>query len=168
MGLITFVGTSVPGMPGHSALYIEKTVYSFETVGWYGWKIVPKETYLNDPANTWRPAILQNLTRIDAQKCLQFLANDTVILNSWNPANVCSMRAGIVLNAGAATPFQPPAPYTPYELYRYTWYAQFQQYVSLVWRARDKLSKQDLDSRQTQLWNDYGIASDMALEVWYQ
>lgn len=129
--------------PGHTALVIGQTVWSFEQlVGITGWKKFAVSDYM--AANAERPVILQTLNeKVDGQQVLDWLKWDE--WKPWNKygPNVCSQRASSALAEGASSGFDPKGYDTPYGVYWHAWDKTYVQVEKCVWASQGSGDKKD-------------------------
>jgi hypothetical protein len=119
--LITCVSNGGGVGPGHSAIAIDNTVYTFEAIN-YGksgsaWKTIPLATYL--ASNTHRPVILQRLSAaVDAKKTLAYIKKSTAADDDYIGSGVCSSQAAWAIEAGWGKKFDTLGADKPYEIYQ--------------------------------------------------
>ncbi len=126
--------TNGQGMgPGHTALYIDGVVWSFEAIGSRnGWKKFDYSKYVHD--NRWRPIIYQSMkVAVDKSKVEAFLHSDSSSAVNLYGANVCSQRASKALEAGASAGFDPPGLDTPYGVYWHAWDKEYVDWEVCIW-----------------------------------
>ena len=163
--IITCVTNAGGSGPGHTALWVDNTVYSFELMGSFnGWLVQSATTYLNNDQNKSRPVIAQTLnSRVNAQKVLKALQDEA---NEWfegyGAANVCSQRAASNLDAGASKGFNPPGYDTPYRVYWHAWNKEYVGSERCVWQDRGS----SFSGKRDKLYADYQFDLDSVDSKW--
>lgn len=151
--------------PGHSALWVDNTVYSFEDMfSTNGWLVQAASTYLNNSQNKNRPVIAQTLnSKVNAQKVLDSLRAEA---NEWfemySGSNVCSQRASANLAVGASKGFNPPGYDTPYKVYWHAWDKEYVGSERCVWQDRSS----DYTLKKQTLLNDYLFNESHVGAIW--
>lgn len=146
--ILTFV-TNFDGVgPGHSAVAVDNTVYTFEDVGngWLqpgsGWKILDYDTYLK--ANSHRPVLAQTITQSNASLVTEYvkksIANDDDYLGLGS--GVCSTQVSKAVNYSLphGVDFDPKGFDTPFGVY---WCARRLRIVvseDYTWADRKKIT----------------------------
>jgi hypothetical protein len=121
-GIITCVTNTSGYGPGHTALYINGTCYSFEQMGnKNGWLVLRVDEYVDKPSNRGRPLIYYQLNeRVNPDQIEDWLIADAKGWSLYGP-NVCSQRASHAVNAGTPGGFDPPGYDTPLGVYWHAW-----------------------------------------------
>jgi len=120
--LITCVTNAAGIGPGHSALAINGTVYSFQDASNYGssgsgWLVIGLKKYLGQ--NEHRPVILQELTSaISVGKVLQYINKSRADDDDYGSSGVCSSQAASAIESGYASSFNTWGIDKPYEIYQ--------------------------------------------------
>ena len=120
--LLTLVSNHNGYGPGHSAVAIDGTVYSFEDIGnigsdGSGWISMSLAKYLKK--NAFRPVILQQLTSaVDPGKALQFINNSIANDDDYLGSGVCSSGAAGAIEAGYGKSVNTLGVDRPYEIYQ--------------------------------------------------
>ncbi len=151
--------------PGHTALWVDNTVYSFERMfSANGWLVQNFSTYVNNDQNKNRPVIAQTLnSRVNAQTVLNSLrAEADEWFEQYSGSNVCSMRASANLDTGASAGFDPRGYDTPYGVYWHAWNKEYVGSERCVWQTRSS----DYDSKRTKLYSDYQFDIDSVGWSW--
>lgn len=147
--------TNAGGMgPGHTALWIDEQIYSFEKItSANGWLVQNFSTYVNNEQNKNRPVIAQTLnSNVNAQTVLNTVRREA---NEWfeqySGSNVCSQRASAMLDSGGSSGFNPSGYDTPYKVYWHAWNKQYVGSERCVWQVRGG----DFQSKRDKLFQDY-------------
>ncbi len=151
--------------PGHTALWVDNTVYSFEQMtSFNGWLVQAATTYLNNDQNKNRPVIAQTLnSRVNAQKVLTALQDEAAEwFERYSAGNVCSQRASANLDAGASKGFNPRGFDTPYGVYWHAWNKEYVGSERCVWQDRSG----QFASKRDKLLADYQFEIDSVDSVW--
>lgn len=100
--------------PGHSALVIGPTVYSFGDNG--GWYVVPSKTYMAE--NTMRPVLVQHLDpgQVDGDKMLAYVTDPWNASEWYVFSGVCSTQAAYAIAAATGKEFDAPWFDTPIKI----------------------------------------------------
>lgn len=161
MGIITCVTNANGYGPGHTALWIEGTCYSFERMGSQnGWLVTPVSTYVALPLNRGRPLIYYRLNaRVNPTEVQRYLDNDSTGWSVYGP-NVCSQKASEALNRGAIGGFDPKGYDTPYGVYWHAWNRNFVAEWWAVWKDPSAQSDAARQRIYDKLWDDYQIGAD--------
>lgn len=121
-GIITCVTNAGGYGPGHTALYIDDTVYSFEQMGnRNAWLVTRLDDYAKLAINRGRPLIYYKLNnRCSPDSIEAYLISDAQGWAVYGP-NVCSQRASMALDAGTLGGFDPYGFDTPFGVYWCAW-----------------------------------------------
>ena len=143
--LVTCVTNKYGYGPGHSAIAINNTVYTFENYKDYGssnsgWLAFGLTEYLEK--NTFRPVILQMLGQsVDAGKALQYINKSRKSEDDYLSSGVCSSQAASTINAGySAGSFNTWGVDTPYDIYRLAHKLNLVDDEQMFWPDRDTLN----------------------------
>lgn len=121
--ILTFV-TNFDGVgPGHSAVAVENTVYTFEDVGsgWLqpgsGWKILDYNAYKS--ANTHRPILAQTITQANPQLIIDYVNKSIANDEDYIGSGVCSTQVSKAVNYALpkGVDFDPKGFDTPFGVY---------------------------------------------------
>ncbi len=140
--------------PGHTALWVDNTVYSFERMlSANGWLVQNFSTYVNNDQNKNRPVIAQTLNSgVTAQTVLDSLrAEADEWFEQYSGSNVCSQRASANLDTGASNGFDPKGYDTPFGVYWHAWNKSYVGSERCVWQVRGS----NHDSKAAKLLADY-------------
>ncbi len=152
--IITCVTNAGGVGPGHTAIWIDNTIYSFERMtALNGWLVQPFSTYINNDQNKSRPVIAQTLnSRVSAQTVLDTVrAEVDEWFEGYSGSNVCSQRGSTVLDSGASNGFDPRGYDTPYGVYWHAWNKEYVGSERCVWQERGS----NYESKRTKLLEDY-------------
>lgn len=148
--------------PGHTALVIDGTVYSFEPnkQNASGWYTEASSTYI--AGNKARPVILEYLKGVDQGKVLNQIKFEMNKPLWWGTTGgVCSQSAAIVLNKGASSGFDPSGYDTPYKVYWHAWEKEYVSYEKCIWPVAKSGVSADVQKRiLATLFQDYGFGID--------
>ncbi|MEK7724423.1 MAG: hypothetical protein AAB336_08765 [Acidobacteriota bacterium] len=144
--ILTFVTNFDGAGPGHSAVAVDNTVYTFEDVanGWLqrgsGWKTLDYNTYLQ--ANTHRPVLAQTITQSTSQLITDYVNKSIKNDDDYIGSGVCSTQVSKAVNYSLpkGIDFDPKGFDTPFGVY---WCARRLGIVSsedYVWADRKKLT----------------------------
>lgn len=119
--LVTCVSNGGGIGPGHSAIAIDGTLYTFEELNYGGnssaWVTFPVSSYLAN--NTHRPVILQRLTSaVNATQSLTYIQNSINNDDDYVGSGVCSSQAASAIEAGYSGEFNTVGIDKPYEIYQ--------------------------------------------------
>lgn len=108
--------------PGHTAIVLDSTVYSFEGLTTNSkqssWKVIPVKRYL--ASNTHRPVVVQELKKtMDPAAVYQFIYKDDQSGADYGVNGLCSQRAALALSAASTLVVDPVGMNTPYNLYSF-------------------------------------------------
>jgi hypothetical protein len=151
--------------PGHTALWVDNQIYSFELMGHAnGWLVQNASTYLNNEGNSNRPVIAQTLNgNVNAQTVLNSLrAEAAEWFEQYSATNVCSMRASANLDTGASNGFNPSGVDTPYGVYWHAWNKHYVGSERCVWQIRGS----NFQSKREKLLADYQFDLDSVDTHW--
>ena len=111
--------------PGHTAIAVDNTVYSFENTGdWFsfggnnasGWITADLDAYLKK--NAHRPVILQTLNeKVKPDPVLGFIRGSMASDDDYLSSGVCSSLVSSAINAGLTGGFNPSGVDTPWKVY---------------------------------------------------
>jgi len=166
VGIITYVTNSNGVGPGHTALWVDGTCYSFEQMAkGNGWLVLGVDSYVNRAINLGRPLVYYKLNGLVSPNSVEeYLLDDSAGLWPVYGPNVCSQRASLALNAGTFGGFNPYGYDTPFGVY---WCAWRRNIVSEWWAVWKKPSLQSASAQQriyAKLESEYGIgAGDLFL-----
>lgn len=163
--IITCVTNAGGVGPGHTALWVDNMIYSFERIASAnGWLVQNFSTYINSDSNKARPIIAQTLnSNVNAQTVYDSLkAEAAEWFEQYSATNVCSMRASANLDAGASNGFNPRGVDTPYGVYWHAWNKEYVGSERCVWQNRAS----DYESKKTKLYNDYQFDIDSVASSW--
>lgn len=152
--IITCVTNAGGVGPGHTALWIDNTIYSFERMlSANGWLVQTFSTYINNDQNKNRPVIAQTLnSNVNAQAVLDAVrAEADEWFEQYSGSNVCSQRASANLDAGASAGFNPRGYDTPFGVYWHAWNRHYVGSERCVWQVRSS----DYDAKASKLLEDY-------------
>ena len=141
--LLTCVTNAGGVGPGHSAIVIEDTVYSFEAADYggnaSGWLVISKTKYLAN--NEHRPVFLQELTsEVDPGKALQYIVQSISNDDDYGGSGVCSSQAASAIDAAYAGDFNTWGVDKPYEIYQLAKELGIVAKEEMVWPGKDSLS----------------------------
>ncbi|MFT5523424.1 MAG: hypothetical protein ACI9G1_005641 [Pirellulaceae bacterium] len=143
--LITCVTNAGGFGPGHSALAINGTVYSFQETSNYGssgsgWLVIGLDKYLSQ--NEERPVILQELTSaVDSGKVLQYINKSRADDDDYATSGVCSSQAASAIESGYSSSFNTWGIDKPYEIYQLAKDKGIVREETLTWPKRDSINK---------------------------
>jgi len=163
--IITCVTNAGGVGPGHTALWIDNTIYSFEQMtSANAWLVQSFSTYINNDTNKGRPVIAQTLnSNVNAQTVLDSVrAEAAEWFEQYSATNVCSMRASANLDAGASSGFDPSGFDTPYKVYWLAWNKHYVGSERCVWQNRAG----DYESKRQKLLADYQFDIDSVSWSW--
>ena len=158
-GIITR-GTKASGYgPGHTALWVGGTVYSFEQMGSFnGWLVTSAQDYADLPGNKKRPLIYFKLNgRVDGAKLGQYLKSESDEWFERYGPSVCSQRASIALDSATFGGFDPKGYDTPFGVYWCAWRRQVVDEWWGVWKSPDQQSAEAQKRIWAKLDTDYDI-----------
>jgi hypothetical protein len=145
--------------PGHTALVMDGTVYSFEpnAQNVSGWYITAAGPYIAH--NSSRPVILQYLSGFNQEPILARIRWELDKPAWWGTTGgVCSQAAAYVLNRGAPSGFDPDGYDTPYRVYWHAWAKHYVSYEKCIWPIASSGVSSGVRQRILQkLFNDYGF-----------
>ena len=134
--------------PGHTAISIGDTVYTFENwKDWFskatdeksGWLEFPFGKYLE--ANAHRPVIIQELTsKVNSQKARKYIQSSKASDADYLSSGVCSSLVANAVNAAWSGWFDPIGVDTPYKVYHLAKITGIVVKTKLSWQGREKLS----------------------------
>lgn len=139
--------------PGHTALWIDNHIYSFERMAsTNGWLVTSASSYLNNDQNKNRPVIAQTLnSNVNGWEVWDAVDEESKeIFERYGPS-VCSQRASVMLDAGASNGFDPKGYDTPYGVYWHAWNKEYVGSERCVWQIRGS----DFQSKRDKLLADY-------------
>lgn len=142
--LITCVTNAGGVGPGHSAIAINGTVYSFEQAGDIGsgssgWLVVSLNRYLS--MNTHRPVILQELTdQVSEGKALKYITQSISEDDDYLGSGVCSSQAASAIDAAYSGDFNTWGVDKPYEIYQLAKELGIVANERMTWPDKDSLS----------------------------
>jgi hypothetical protein len=100
--IMTFVTNTVAGEgPGHSAVAVGNTVYTFEdTGGWFssgsGWKTLVSSTYM--AANAHRPILVQTIPQAVGAWVTEYVYKSIANDDDYGGSGVCSQQVSRAVN----------------------------------------------------------------------
>ena len=106
MALLTPLGnTKGSNGPGHSALVIGPTVYSFGDNG--TWFVAPSKSYMD--GTNYRAVVVHELdgSKVDDQKVLAYVSSSIRWKAVYILSGVCSTKTSMAINAGTEDDFDP-------------------------------------------------------------
>lgn len=121
--ILTFV-TNFDGVgPGHSAVAVGNTVYTFEDVGggWLqkgsGWKVLDYATYVK--ANAHRPVLAQTISQSNSTLVTEYVNNSIKNDDDYMGSGVCSTQVSKAVNWSLpqGIDFDPKGFDTPFGVY---------------------------------------------------
>lgn len=127
VAILTLVGNTRGGSgPGHTALVVDGTAYSFENAGdWFsapsrersGWISLPTTDYLD--RNDWRPVIVQemNPAHVRATSVLRYIRRSMAADDDYLGSGVCSSQVSNAIDAATVRPFNPRRVDTPHKVF---------------------------------------------------
>ncbi|BCW87269.1 hypothetical protein sos41_03980 [Alphaproteobacteria bacterium SO-S41] len=136
VGIITCVTNASGYGPGHTALWVGGTVYTFEAMNSYNaWLVMPASEYAALSGNRKRPLVYYKLNgRVDGAKLGQYLRDEAAEWFERYGPSVCSQRASVALNEAAFGGFDPKGYDTPYGVYWHAWNRQMVEEWWCVWK----------------------------------
>ena len=164
--LMTFV-TNFSGLgPGHTAVAVDSTVYTFEDVGggWLqpgsGWKKLDFTTYVK--ANEHRPLLLQTLSHVVADDIPEYVDMSIAKDDDYVGSGVCSTQVSRAINYAlpAKIIFEPKGVDTPYGVFYCARRLQLVTKEEYFWPGRSKLSNKVWTNIVTKLQEDYPSVID--------
>lgn len=159
--ILTLITNAGGSGPGHSAVVVDATVYTFEDVGggWFqngsGWRKVDLDTYLKN--NEHRPALLQTLKTVTDAWVVEYvnqsIANDDDYLGS----GVCSTQVAKAVNYALPQNiiFEPKGIDTPYGVFYCARRLKLVTGEQYLWPGRAKLTVGTWASIVNKLKADY-------------
>jgi hypothetical protein len=119
----TLVSNTAAGEgPGHSAVQVGETIYTFEdTGGWFdsgsGWKVVESRKYL--AANEHRPVLIQSIPKANSASVQKYVTRSIENDDDYGGSGVCSQQVARAVNFAlpAEIDFDPKGFDTPYGVY---------------------------------------------------
>ncbi len=100
--ILTLVSNTVAGEgPGHSAVAVGETVYTFEDAsGWFnnrsGWKTLDYDDYL--AANVRRPVLVQTVPAAVSNYVIEYVAKSIANDDDYGGSGVCSQQVSRAVN----------------------------------------------------------------------
>ena len=121
--VMTFVTNFNGGGPGHSAVAVDSTVYTFEDVGggWLqegsGWKKFGFDSSLK--ANAHRPVLVQTLSLVRGDSVVKYVDRSIAADDDYVSSGVCSSQVSRAVNFGLPenVDFDPKGIDTPYGVF---------------------------------------------------
>ncbi len=121
--ILTFVSNFNGSGPGHSAVAVGSTVYTFEDVanGWLqsgsGWKKLIYGNYLK--SNVHRPVLVQTISRASSYLVREYVNKSIKNDDDYIGSGVCSQQVAKAINYALPTSvdFDPVGFDTPYKVY---------------------------------------------------
>jgi hypothetical protein len=161
VGIITCVSNANGYGPGHTALWIDGTVYSFEQMGSKnGWLVIKADEYADTAQNRGRPLVYYHLNeRTSPNMVEEYLIGDAEGWSLYGP-NVCSQRASLALNAGTLGGFDPKGYDTPFGVYWCAWRRKMVGEWWAVWKEPSLQSEAAQARITAKLRDDYQIELD--------
>lgn len=162
VGIITCISNGSGFGPGHTALWVDGTLYSFEQMGSRNaWLVTPVEVYANLGINRGRPLIYYRLNgRVSADDVKAFLVKDSSGWSMPYGPNVCSQRASIALDAGTFGGFNPHGIDTPFGVYWCAWRKQVVAEWWAVWKQPALQSTAAQKRIYSKLEEEYQVTAD--------
>lgn len=162
--ILTFV-TNVNGIgPGHSAVSVGKTVYTFEDVagGWLqsgsGWLTLNYDSYLKK--NEHRPVLAQTIKDANPGSVKKYVAKSIANDDDYIGSGVCSQQVAKAVNYAlpANIDFDPPGFDTPFAVYHYARTLGLVVKEEYFWPGRSSLRVLTWASIVNKLMTDYPVA----------
>lgn len=161
VSILTCVSNWRGSGPGHTALVIGPTVYSFENAGdWFavtersGWQVFGVKSYLKD--NEHRPVILQELTsRVDAGKAFGYIVRSMAGDDDYIGSGVCSSQVSNAIDAAWNGSFNPAGVDTPHKVYTLANRSGIVADISWTWPGRDALPAKMRDDLMVRMRTEY-------------
>lgn len=121
--ILTLVSNTAAGEgPGHSAVVVGSTVYTFEdTGGWFasgsGWKTLVSNNYL--AANQHRPVLVQTIPQANGTLVTDYVTRSIANDDDYGGSGVCSQQVARAVNWALphSINFDPKGFDTPYGVY---------------------------------------------------
>jgi hypothetical protein len=138
--LVTCVSNGGGVGPGHSAIAIDSTIYTFQELN-YGsngsaWITTPLSTYLS--SNTHRPVIQQRLSSaVDGSLSLAYIRDSIANDDDYIGSGVCSSQAASAIEAGYSGEFNTVGIDKPYEIYQLAKEKRIVSSEVMRWPGRD-------------------------------
>jgi hypothetical protein len=150
VGIITCVTNASGYGPGHTALWVNSKVYSFEQMSSYNaWLVMDAQKYADLPGNKKRPLIYFKLNgHVDGGALDQYLRDEASEWFERYGPSVCSQRASVALNEATFGGFDPKGYDTPFGVY---WCAWRRQVVESWWGVWKDPAAQS-DAAQARIW----------------
>jgi hypothetical protein len=143
--ILTFVSNFDGVGPGHSAVAVGNTVYTFEDVGsgWLqpgsGWKTLDYDQYLK--ANTHRPVLAQTITQSNYQLIIEYVNKSIKNDDDYMGSGVCSTQVSKAVNYSLphGVDFDPKGLDTPFSVYYCARSLSIVTSEDYTWAERSKL-----------------------------
>ncbi len=121
VALLTCVSNFRGGGPGHTALILDDSVYTFEARSDFsGWHKFKTAAYLKE--NAYRPVVIQELSasRVNASAVMSYVVKSGARDDNFGWDGVCSQQAANALSAGMNMVINPTwGMNTPYAVYNF-------------------------------------------------
>ena len=147
VALITCITNAGGVGPGHTAVLLGDTVYSFENMGdWFsvfneksGWKIFKLKKYLETNKN--RPVIIQELSsKVSAAKVKSYILNSISSDADYGSSGVCSSVAASAVEGAMTGSFNPSGVDTPYKVFHLAIKKGIVKSTQVYWPGKSSLS----------------------------
>ena len=157
--ILTLVGNTKSGSgPGHTAVVVDDTVYSFENAGdWFsspkkeksGWISLSTASYVNK--NSWRPIIVQELNpaHVNASSVLNYVKTSSAKDDDYLTSGVCSSQVSNAVDKATTKSFNPKGVDTPFKVFQLANQRGLVSNTYLIWGSPQQ------NAAQTKLDTDY-------------
>lgn len=148
--------------PGHTAVIVGDTVYSFENAGdWFsvrtessGWITMDAQEYIDK--NAARPVVLQDINeQVNRSKVLRYIFGSMETDMDYLSSGVCSSLVCSAIEAGYTGSFNPPGVDTPYKTFHLANKKGIVRGTSVTWADRDTISSGNRSRIQEKVKSDY-------------
>jgi hypothetical protein len=165
VAILTLVSNAAGYGPGHSAIVVQGTVYSFEQIkGPFGdsWLVMPVKEYL--AINEHRPVLVQELSeKVSAPDVVRYIENSANADDDYATSGVCSSQVGSAIEEGWGQPFNPSGPDTPASIFEMAKNKGIVSRTYSYWPGKDALPDSVKKRLTERLKKEYpGLAADPA------
>ncbi len=157
IAILTLVSNFGGKGPGHTAIVISSSVYSFEDPlgDKHSWLKMPIPTYLEK--NAHRPVIVQELIgwQVTAKDSLSYIHKSMNSEDIYILSGVCSSQVASAVEAGIGQSFNPKGADTPDKVYRLAKWRGIVKREYYFWPGKDRIHAHDRARLEDRMDNDY-------------